>query len=358
MPGLHLVVIALVVAIALGGCDDPADPLPSSEEGEPQQTPTPGTLVFSTFEVNSGAWGVSLSDHEGQNIRKLDFPRENPGTNYPDLVFFEFQWNPDGTRLIYRATGTNTEDWYLVLLDPATGSRQALTPFGGYARDHRWSPAGDRLLYVRGGLLAPGMDPGWQTAVVDLQGTSVDLFLAGEHQVVDGKVVYLSNLFLPDSSIWNVVPARYEAEFLPGGRDLIVVGAMGKPLTSGSLEPQDIELFRVSGTTGRIIERVTNNAVDERGFRLSPDGRHVLLPLSLPNQQPRQLFILSLESPGEPVRLATGSVEGMTWANDSRHVVFVRAANGIPSVFVVDRQTPGSPRMLVENATLPDLFLP
>lgn len=324
----------LGLVLALASCDGPSGPGLPDAGGD--------RLVFATFDPGTGRWGGALAELDGGPAREIPLRVENPG-DHPDISFFHFQWSPDGRRIAYRASNTNTDNWYLVLGDAVGGPKRLLTPLGGYMADAAWSPAGDRLLYHWGGFVGGRGGQTIQTALVDTLGTRTDFFIDGDGDPFEGDRVFFGLLPIADSS--GFVPALYEAAWAPDGDHLLVVGTIGKRAWDPELQPEEVELFRVSTVTRRVMERVTRNDVPEWGFRLAPDGRHLLLTVRHQRSTWHPVegeFVLPVAgAAADLVQFAELLEHAPLWASDSRHITFTRATGpgGYPDIFVYDTGT-------------------
>jgi dipeptidyl aminopeptidase/acylaminoacyl peptidase len=329
--------IALAVTVvAVTACD----PVSSTRPPEPDGS----RLVFATFDLPTGSWGVATSRMDGADEQKVPLPVENSG-DYPDIVFHNVQWSPDGRRIAYRASNTNTDNWYLVLSDARGSFKRILTPLGGYMDDARWSPRGDRLLYRWGGFIGGRAGLAIQTALVDTLGNSGDFFVDGDGEEFEGTRVYFGLLPIADSS--GHVPALYDAAWAADGEHLLMVGTIGKRAWDPDLQTAEVELFRVSLATRRIVERVTRNDALEWGFRLAPDERHLLLTVwhEMSDWYPVEgEYFMPLEGhAADLVRILQppNAIGAGRWSTDSRWISFTRPTGpgGYPEIFLYDLET-------------------
>ena len=270
--GISLPLMYWIAALAfmVAGCDvfQPSEPL-DVDAGcvRRQHTPTLRTLLLaaaSTANV-AGDLVLVLPDTVGFTSASL-FRKEIGGqelhrvTQPLGRLMREPRWNPQGERIVYEEF-VGFDNSHLVMVDRAGSLRKVLTPEEGYlVRGHRWSPAGDRLLLQF--LNSP--------AIVDTSGRLTPL-------------VVRDDVFEGDSIYFHGGTAQWDAT----GANVFVWGSIGVPLPDGFDNPEQ-EIFKVSLETGRIVDRVTRNALREgTGFEISPDGSSILL------RQPKQIVALN-----------------------------------------------------------------
>ena len=336
----RLAVITASLPWLLAGCD--AGTAPTRERGPDLDR---ARVVFATQDPATLAWNLHVVRGDGSGRRTLEHPRTGAGEDLPDLVLQQPRWSPDGERLIYRSTKTNGDDWYLVMVDSAGASRRVLTPLQGFMDFPEWSPRGDRILYHHGGILGGRLGVLAQTALVDTLGNRTDFFVEEEGVLFEGRRVFFSLSPDPEAGL-------YDAQWAPDGAHLVLVGFLDRPVFEG-VTPEQVELFRVRISDGRLVERVSRNAVDEAGFVLSPDGRRLLL--SRGGGAERRLLV------GDLPDLALTEVEGPIhdgpprWVADGRHVVF----SAVEGLFLGDADG-GAAIRIVDGPGLswPDAFCP
>lgn len=148
----------------------------------------------------------------------------------------------------------------------------------------------------------------------------------------------------------------YDAQW--GGDDahLLVVGFFdASPLVSSPRVDQ-VEVFRVSLATGRAVERVTRNALDETRFHASPDGTRLIV--GRPTTTGQEAVLLTAGGEDERV-IATGFDFIPRWASDSRHVSYLRP----DGIWLLDIDDAEAPTKLSEGSgqtpahSWPDLYL-
>lgn len=356
---LFAILLLTTSLFSLSACDvtvphaeaPPSPATPSSKEDTLPGSPVrafphmiaESRIVYRTFDEVDGQWTAYKINADGTDRQRFDFPRDNP-SDYPDIVFHKMRWSPDGTRLVYRGSNTNTDNWYLVLIDSSGTWRRLLTPIGGFVDNPLWSPQGDRMLYGRGGYYNASLGVLFQSAIVDTTGTSFDFYIDPESHFFEGDSVFYS-------LVEGGGNALYDGAWAPGGQHLYVTGAIGKRRNAADLAPEDIEVFKVELSTGRTVERVTHNTVDESGFILSPDGTRMILTRNVGPDA--GLYLLSVDGM-RAVQLVSGALEWPPrWAADSRHVVFQQGTE----IFLIDVEEPEQVRQVVAGHD-PDIHIP
>lgn len=143
----------------------------------------------------------------------------------------------------------------------------------------------------------------------------------------------------------------YDAQWAPDGQHLFVVGFLDERPQDG-VDVDQVEIFRIRISTGRIVERMTRNGFDEAGFVVSPDGL--------------RLVLASGEGPDRRVRYAEFLDSALTdvpgivpdseprWAFDSRHLVFSAPLEGGIAIF--DTETGAVGIVGPSGATSPDML--
>ena len=354
--------LLFLCALLLAACDatapsaPPPGPAatPSSAPGSKSDEPTGGPyqwafppeieksrVVFTTFDTQELRWNIHKINVDSTGAQAFDFPRDNPG-DFPDIVFHAFRWSPDGRRLVYRGSNTNTDNWYLVLIDSSGTRRQLLTHIGSFADDPSWSPNGDRLLYGRGGFFGGRFGILFQTTIVDTLGNSTDFFIDPQSRVFEGDSIFYALFDTGENSL-------YDAAWAPDGEHLYVTGSVGKRRDGDGRGP-DVEIFKAEAATGRVVERLTRNAVDETEFILSPDGRRVLIPQG--EGADRRIFLMNL--PGDVALPLTDEPHENPprWAADSRHILYEKRSG----IYLLDTENPDRER-LITSGFHADIFM-
>lgn len=351
MTALRLPIFLLCAVLAACDATAPDVPAPPSQSTSPAPAPfgkqterdevwafpaqvEQSRIVFTDFDTEHLRWESYKVNIDGSGLQRFDFPKDNPGDE-PDIIFQSFHWHPDGRSLVYRGSNTNTDNWYLVLVDSSGTRRRLLTDIGGFADHPAWRPQGDRILYERGGFYGGQLGTLFQTAIVDTLGNSVDFFVNAESRFFEGDSIFFA-LFDDGNH------ALYDAEWAPDGDHLYLAGVIGKRPTAGDVTPGDVELFKVETATGRVVERLTHNDIDERGFILSPDGKRALLPRG--DRAPR-IYLMDLSSAIVLPLTDEPHENPPRWAADSRHILYGKRGG----IYLLDADNPVRERRITDG---------
>lgn len=259
-------------------------------------------IVFSHLTPLQDSLIISKMSADGTGLVPLSFSKENPGE--PDDRFFEtMRWSPDGRHIVFVGI-TGPDEGHLVLIDSSGTRRRVLTPVGEFVLFPRWSPKGDRILYLRGSFGAI-----FNRSIVDTLGNSIDLHLDPDSRVFEG-----------DSVFYDLSGAQW----LPDGDHLAVVGTIGKRQDDPTIMPEEVEIFRLEVSTGRVVERLTHNQIDERGFLLSPDGQRLVVVRRFVARDQR-LYVMELDG-AVLIPVTPGPSDGSPrWADDGRHLLYIKS---------------------------------
>lgn len=343
--------IPLVITGLLGCADSTTGPgtgpMPDPRPEEPGGLR--GQVAYAVFAPAGGTWSLATRPLEGGEPIELSIDHGDEG-GLPDRAVMQVRWSPDGAHLLYRSTKTFTEDWYLVLVNADGSGRRLITPYGGFAVDPEFSPAGDRVLYKRVALRPLGLGEPTQTSIVDLNGASTDVFLE-EAVMIEGRRVYFDQNEDP-------VDALYDAQW--GGDDdhLYVVGFFDAPPTASPPTIEQVEVFEVSLGTGRPLRRLTRNLIDETRFHASGDGKRLIVGRS--DGTSVEALLLTAGQTEEPEVIARGYDLLPRWATDGRHISYV-APDGI---WLADLDSDDQPVRLADGSggtssanTWPNVFV-
>jgi Tol biopolymer transport system component len=243
-----------------------------------------GKLVFVMNDSTLGPWGIYTMNLDGSNLRPVAIPGDSvyfPGPwgqyyiidNYYPLSYP--RWSPDGSRIACELTWAF--EGYVIMLMNADGSnKHVLWKIRSAAQRPQWSPEGDKILFMRSGLLGAVFAIG----ILDTSGENDRDF-----RVFDGSLI----LFEGDS-LW----ANGDFQWGPTGSMLYGSHTVNAPPGYVVGNNPYNEIFSFDSRTGVVLQRLTRNTIDEGGFRISPDGQTIAYKRGL-YQQPSTLYFLKVD---------------------------------------------------------------
>lgn len=237
--------------------------------GIPPEKQLDGALVFVMNDSTVGPWGIYTMGLDGSDLKSVAVDGDTinfPGTwgekyvlgqtTSPSVLNYP-RWSPDGSKIACELMWA-FEGYVIVIMDADGSNKQALWEVRAAARLPQWSPEGDRMLFLRsayaGAVIAIG--------IVDISGKDDMDFPISSPAVFEGD------------SIWF----GHDYQWGQTGNLIYSTGSVNKepdPVYAlGSNESN--EIFALDSQTGAVVARVTRNAVDEGGFRMSTDGRTIV----------------------------------------------------------------------------------
>ena len=133
----------IYVASSAGGI---APPLPNGVGHEPNWQPYGSKIAFDAY--HSGGFGyvdLHVVNADGSGNPLIVTPN-----SFTEWTFNA--WSPDGARIAYRATGSDSATVYRVMNADGSGDHPLASPGAGDARHASWSPSGSQVVY-EGALL-------------------------------------------------------------------------------------------------------------------------------------------------------------------------------------------------------------
>jgi Tol biopolymer transport system component len=285
-----------------------------------------GKIVFTKIDTVFQRTFIYRMDLDGSNVTQLLLPSEIldtvQGIPRPKGLGSEPSWSPDGKKIIY-SESLGPDESHIVMMNENGSYKKNLTPVGGYCIRPRWSPQGDRLLYLRGTNLGAIIS----VSIVDTIGNSFDIKLSPESRVFGGDSVY-----------YDISMVQWHAD----GKSLYVWGSVGvQPIITGV--KGDIFLMNIS--TGQVFQRLTfSKVIDEKELEINPKVTSIIFSRG-PYTSERRIFLMNLtDSLATPI--STGISDGLPrWSNDGKLVIFIKIENIFDPIF--------STRIYLVNPNMP-----
>lgn len=233
---------------------------------------------------------------------------------------------PDGARIAIAERG------WLWLLDRETGIATQLTSGGAMDSRPRWSPDGERIIFVR--------DDGADTWIAE-----VEVATGSERIVADTEAIELDPSWGPDGAIWYASgesgPIRIW-RLDPGTGERSEVAGEGRVARRPQVTPDGAGLLYLQkgGGPDRIVLRdlgtgeersvVEGRILSQTEPALSPDGRRVAFQVPHGHGDGWELRIASVDRPGSTMLLVNGDDRlplAPSWSPDGRWIVFSEAGH-------------------------------
>lgn len=239
---------------------------------DPQLSPDGRVIVY----VRRGA--DVMTDRYGSSLWRVNAD----GTDHRALVggpgaYSRPRWSPDGTRLLYNASGEGGGE--VRVLDLASGSDWSLGRFQGSAQGAEWSPDGRRIAFTQ---FVEAKAPSFAAPVARPNGAQ----WGPPARVYDRLNVHLDGMGFtrPGASQVFVVPAEggtpralTEGEVSYGGLvwlDDETVLVTGNAAPDADLDPRESEIYAVS-LNGGPVRALTDRRGPDGSPAVSPDGRTI-----------------------------------------------------------------------------------
>lgn len=232
-----------------------------------------------------------------------------------DLRKFVFisdpQTSPDGSRVAYVQTSVDYEnDGYIKhiwLHDVATGKNSQFTYGGGRDSFPRWSPDGNRLIF-----LSSGREPESKTQlyVIDIGGGEARLIVDLETGLSTPKWGPRGKAILFSSRVWE--PEKPKS-------DVVVVKRIWFKLNGvGMFAGKRMHLFTVKAAGGK-PRQVTKGEFDVSAYAWSPDGKEVAYVTNMEDDQDtsyiKDIYVMpSKGGEGRKVTTSIHTVSDISWS--------------------------------------------
>ncbi len=319
-----------------------------------------GKLVFATADTTVGLPGLYTMNLDGSELTPVAVEGDTvvfPGrwgdnyvigkTSAPSLMEYPL-WSPNGEKIVCQLMWA--AEGYVIMIMNADGSdKHVLWQVRSAAQRPQWSPEGDKILFIRSGYLGAVLANG----IVDASGENDrDFKIAGEAPpIFDGDTAWFHG----------------DYQWGPTGSQIYAIARLNKEPEFGHVGgswPEN-EVYSLNVTTGTIEQRITQNNIDENGFRLSPGGQYTAFKRGTYGQANR-FYVLSLDN-GEVTEIPVDNTVDFfwNWSDDSKRIVFAKDENPDPFInedlylYVVDIKKPDELIKLTPfMAREPDLFIP
>ena len=343
-----LVTLSVIALLFLQTCKDKGNPI----DGQESQR---GKIVFTMLDTlgvdhfGEPATGsvIFRMNLDGTRLTRLTLRGEILDTfqNRPRIrgSAMEPRWSQDGKKIVY-SESLGPDESHIVMMNEDGSNKKVLTPVGGYCIRPKWSPKGDRILYLRGTYIGAII----ATSIVDTNGNSVD--------VIDQRDQGLT--YEGDSVFINPISGK---DWAGDNNYLYIVGSVGKRYGEPGYS-QAIEIFRLEIITKKLVQRMTRNSIDESGCEISPTGTQIVF-FQGPYQTDRKIYLMSVtDFVATPI--TTGkSDQWPRWSNDGKLIVYTKDVNDDPytveeRIYLVNPTEPfKETRVSSLYAGQPDLFV-
>lgn len=317
-----------------------------------------GKLVFATSDSTVGPPGIYTMNLDGSNLQPVAVVGDIYHSGHLDNDYvIRFppsfpSWSSDGKMIVCQLTTAFEMD--KILLMNSDGSNKRTLPVMWSANNPRWSPEGDKILFIKSQYLGEN----FAVSIVDSSGQNVwDIpevaYKWGEPQVFQGDTIWSRG---PSSDFqWGCENDRVYARASVNAKPEMIYILGSNP--HNEIVSYDVE-------TGNIIERLTYNDFDEAGFRISPYGKMVAF-IRTKESSSSNLYLLKLETGEHSIIELKGSIHPtmFNWSTDGSKIVFAKDEdpNSYRSryhIYMVDVSNQNNEvRLTTFPASCPDLFI-
>ena len=282
-------------------------------------------VVYLAEQRFSGLRELYLADTDAPGRpTQLNPPLPNISNNRYSNGVLSFAVSPDGARVAFSADQENVGDNDLYVVDiaaPGVLTRIGSLPDGHMELRSLFSPDGSKLVYT-----ASDADfASTQLYLIDLSDPGTSIRLNGD-LAPNGVVSQAGFQFTPDGTHVVYTAGELEAKFELYSVDLSAPG-------------QSVRLNAPGGSVGDSYEG---------RFKILPDSRRVVYSAVWQNPGVRELHMVSLDKPGQPMTLnaplqPAGYVFDFAISPDGNYASYTadQDTDGKLEVFVVDTDTPG-----------------
>jgi len=194
------------------------------------------------------------------------------------VAMYRPRFSPDGRYIAYVMPAPHDEEQPILLLASADGKVDAMEVSTGVAIGYDWRPDGKALAYVKRdgdpilGVLEEKVVLGDDGVVLDKPADATKEDSVGTSQATRSGQQFVGTLFQPAMHV----------EYGLDGR--MILSSVAAAIPTAELDEPEYSLFcydRVTGTVTNMLPGVLRNQASQNMnfFRLSPDGKRVLIPL-------------------------------------------------------------------------------
>lgn len=252
-------------------------------------------VVFVSYESGTHDRRITRLDLKNNKITHLTSPS-------PEIWVNEPRWSPDGKKILY-VESFGFEEGHIVMINEDGTNKKILTDIGIECSNIRWNFSGDRFLfhiYLYG------------TRIGDTLGNEMKIPWDPQNSVFEGDSVWYDR----GSVQWH---SSDEFLFLWGSYN-------GTPGHSFCPEDSLAEIFLLEIESGKVIQRITNNKIDECMFIPSPDGE--LFVFHRGDHGVNQKYYSLDASTNEIQQLTSGPNDFyLEWTNNPNYLIYMKDEN-------------------------------
>ena len=220
----------------------------------------------------------------------------------------------------------------MYLIDEDGSNKRLLIENGSHPS---WSPRGDRILYYH--------RSDWEGIVIE----PAVLDTLGNGYIINypREFVFENDTFKIDRTMILVnIP-----QWSPDGEYLYIYGQLKGDDNRG-------EIFAMLPETGEIVNRITNNNVDETGFRLSTDGEQIAMKVG--SYFSSFIHYMNLSDTAD-IRITQSNSKFPKWSNDSKQIIYLKKIDKYYHIYLINPQAPFEEIKLFDflvSGVTPDIY--
>jgi Tol biopolymer transport system component len=330
--------LILLLLVPVVGCD--------LIDGGKEWTTLQPKLVFTMRDTTVGPLGIYTMNLDGSSLNPVAVVGDSIGSFVIHTPPALPRWSPNGKMIVCQIT--QMIDLESIILMNADGTDKRFLRPG--ALRPQWSPEGDRILFERHIYLGAVIG----SYIIDVSGENEREF----------KIKGETNPYIYEGdSVWFTGDYQWG----PNGTLIYGVGSVNKKPDQSYIIGSNPyhEIFSFDSYSGEVLQRLTNNYVDEGGFLLSPDRNRVAYRRGKYNKSDNKFYILNLTS-GEVDSISLNAHVDIffNWSSDGKKLVYGLDENTNPyytkyHLYLLDLNKPDKRIRLTQfQAEQPDLFIP